>query len=86
MDWAKYTNTQTEYVIAHPITATSVILIFAFVAGERVTELFEKQHPADFHLIFTVLIVFAPVWWAFLVIWAIRQLRHRQFPIATLNE
>jgi hypothetical protein len=86
MNWTKYANAQTGYIIAHPRTATAVILICAFVAGERVAELFEKQHPADFHLIFTVLLVFAPVWWAYFVVQAIRELRQGRLPVAALNE
>jgi hypothetical protein len=82
MSWAKYADNQTKYVIAHPGAVIAAILMFAFVAGERVAELFEKQHSTDFHLIFTLLLVLVPAWWAYFVVQAIRELRHERLPVA----
>ena len=78
MSWAKYADDHTKQIIARPGPVISATMIFAFIAGERVTELMEKPHLNRYDLIFTAVFVFLPIWWSYFVVRALRELRDRR--------
>lgn len=75
MDLAKYADNQTRYVIAHPGIVIATVIVFTFLASERLTELRDKQHLRAVDVFFMAAFIFLPIFWSYFIVRAIRKLR-----------
>jgi protein-S-isoprenylcysteine O-methyltransferase Ste14 len=86
MAWAKYADSNTRFVIANPGTAMAVILISAFLAGQRLTELAEDQHLHSTPVILTAVFAFLSIWSSYWVVQALRKSREGRSSPSAVNE
>ena len=73
MDW--YIENQVQQALKQPGIFLAEIIVFSFIAGERLTELVGAKAPDFYDYFFAALFVVLPIWLAYIIARAIRKLR-----------
>ncbi len=74
MAWARFSESQTRQAIEHPAGCAAATVLFGLVAGMQIPELLDPT--VNFYkYVFAVVFGLLPVWQAYFLAKAIRQLR-----------